>query len=34
VKASATHPSESTPTYAQATSNSHSNHTIPYLHQT
>ncbi|KAL4085043.1 hypothetical protein QTP88_027881 [Uroleucon formosanum] len=29
VKASTTHPSESTPTYAQATSNSHSNHTEP-----
>ncbi|KAL4083691.1 hypothetical protein QTP88_029007 [Uroleucon formosanum] len=29
VKASTTHPSESTPTYAQATSNSHSNHTVP-----
>jgi len=29
VKASTIHPSESTPTYAQATSNSHSNHTVP-----
>lgn len=29
VKASTMHPPESTPTYAQATSNSHSNHTVP-----
>jgi hypothetical protein len=29
VKASRTYPLESTPTYAQATSNSHSNHTVP-----